>query len=104
MSAWTGHPDLLGLLRGELSNAEVADAGAHLDECETCRRELGETVVGHAMLTSAARLFDVPATPGHGWAERDPRGAAADAAAVRAPRAVGRRDVGRVLSRPPRWS
>ena len=32
-----GHPDLLGLLRGELTNAEVAERGAHLDECESRR-------------------------------------------------------------------
>ena len=79
MSAWQEHPDLLGLVRGEVGNAEVADAGAHLERCETCRRELGDVVVGHAMLTAAARLLDVPAPRAlaDGPNGGSPRGAAA---------------------------
>ncbi len=49
------HPDLVALLRGGLSNADALDAGAHLEECATCRAELAELSVGHAMLLSAVR-------------------------------------------------
>lgn len=49
------HPDLLGLLRGELTNAEVLVAGSHLHECDTCGPELREVAVGHALLTRTTR-------------------------------------------------
>lgn len=50
------HLDLTGLLRGELSNDDVLDAGEHLDTCEACREELADLVVGHAVLSRASRL------------------------------------------------
>ena len=51
------HADLLGLLRGELSNAEVLDAADHLDQCESCRYDLTLTATGHALVTSSARTL-----------------------------------------------
>lgn len=44
------HLDLVGLLRGELSNAEAVAVGDHLDTCSACRDELAEVAVGHALL------------------------------------------------------
>lgn len=56
------HPDLLSLLRGELSNAEVLDAADHLDQCDMCRHELAQSATGHALITSSARtLGSLPA-------------------------------------------
>ncbi len=49
------HPDLVGLLRGELTNTEVIETGDHLDGCPSCRADLAETAVGHALLSSAGR-------------------------------------------------
>lgn len=54
------HPDLLGLLRGELTNAQVATIGAHLESCTECRDELSEVAVGHALLTGAGRTLTTP--------------------------------------------
>jgi hypothetical protein len=51
------HPDLLALLRGELSNAEVLDTADHLDQCESCRHDLTLTATGHALVTSSARTL-----------------------------------------------
>lgn len=51
------HPDLLALLRGELSNAEVLDTADHLDQCESCRFDLTLTATGHALVTSSARTL-----------------------------------------------
>ncbi len=51
------HPDLLGLLRGELGNAEVLATANHLDDCEACRQELALTATGHALVTSSARTL-----------------------------------------------
>ncbi len=51
------HPDLLSLLRGELSNAEVLAAADHLDGCDPCRAELADTATGHALLASSARVL-----------------------------------------------
>ncbi|MFN8194530.1 MAG: anti-sigma factor [Nocardioidaceae bacterium] len=56
------HPDLLGLLRGQLTNAEVAAADDHLDGCGDCREELRHLVVGHALLTRSAATVR-PARP-----------------------------------------
>ena len=56
------HPDLLGLLRGELTNAQVADIGTHLDTCTQCRDELSQVAVGHALLTGASRTLTAPIT------------------------------------------
>lgn len=51
------HPDLFGLLNGELSTAEAVTAGDHLDRCETCRAALAETAVGHGLLRSSVRVL-----------------------------------------------
>lgn len=51
------HPDLLALLRGELTNAEIVDAADHLDSCEDCRLELTPTITGHALVSSSARTL-----------------------------------------------
>jgi anti-sigma-K factor RskA len=54
------HPiDLGGLLRGELSNAEVIRISAHLEECASCRGELAELAVGHSLLVAASRRLGV---------------------------------------------
>lgn len=60
------HPDLFGLLKGELANHEVTTAGAHLERCERCRHELAQTTVGHALLRGSARTLAPAssATPG----------------------------------------
>jgi Anti-sigma-K factor rskA, C-terminal len=58
------HPDLMALLRGELSNAHVSEAADHLDRCEECRQELAETAVGHALLTGTHRTLSRPAPLG----------------------------------------
>lgn len=55
------HPDLTALLRGELSNADVAEVGDHLDRCDQCRHDLAETAVGHALLTRTTRTLSHPA-------------------------------------------
>ncbi|PUA81764.1 anti-sigma factor [Nocardioides currus] len=62
MTAPTDHPDLLALLRGELTNREILEASDHLDECEECRRELTPTITGHALITSSARTL-APESP-----------------------------------------
>jgi anti-sigma factor RsiW len=53
----TGHPDLVALLRGELSNTETLRVAEHLDECDACRADLADTAVGHALLSSAGRTL-----------------------------------------------
>jgi hypothetical protein len=55
------HSDLMALLRGELSNADVTEAADHLDHCEECRQALVETAVGHALLSGATRTLSRPA-------------------------------------------
>lgn len=57
MSAMGEHPDLLGLLRGELANAQVTDVAGHLDTCTECRDELSQVAIGHALLTGASRTL-----------------------------------------------
>ena len=54
------HPDLTALLRGELSNADVAEVADHLDRCEECRGDVADTAVDHALLT-ATRTLSRPA-------------------------------------------
>ena len=49
------HPDLVGLLAGELGRAGTITTGRHLKVCPTCTEELIDLVVAHAALTSAAR-------------------------------------------------
>lgn len=50
------HPvDLSGLLRGELSNAEVVSTSDHLERCASCREELAELAAGHSLLVAASR-------------------------------------------------
>lgn len=58
------HPDLVALLRGELSNADVTEVADHLDACEECRQELADTAVGHALLTGTTRTLGGTRTPG----------------------------------------
>ena len=62
------HPDLVGLLRGELSTAQVLAAENHVRACGECRHDLLDTVTGHALLARATGVLgDVelpaPATP-----------------------------------------
>ncbi len=102
------HPDLFGLLRGELTNSEVTAAGLHLETCEACRDDLAELAVGHAMLTSSMRterrpaaveLPDVPelaAPPARGTRWLRPVGLVAAAAAL----VVGSVAVTHVVDRP----
>lgn len=54
------HPDLVALLRGELSNVDVTEVGEHLDHCDECRHELADTAVGHALLTGTTRTLGRP--------------------------------------------
>jgi hypothetical protein len=51
------HTDLSGLLRGELTNADVGKVADHLESCERCRDDLAELAVGHALLSAASRTF-----------------------------------------------
>ena len=60
MSDATSHLDLAALLRGDLGNAEVASAGAHLDSCPECREELARLTVGHAVLARTSRTLGEP--------------------------------------------
>ncbi len=55
------HPDLVALLRGELSNSDVTEVADHLDCCDKCRHELADTAVGHALLTGTTRTLSHPA-------------------------------------------
>ena len=55
------HPDLMALLRGELSNAHVTEVAVHLDHCEECLQDLAETAVGHALMTGTSRTLRRPA-------------------------------------------
>ena len=57
----TAHPDLFGLLRGELDNAAVAEAADHLQACSSCRDELAQVAVGHGLLAAASRTLSRPA-------------------------------------------
>ena len=98
----TDHLDLVALLRGELSNAEVTEVADHLDRCDECRRELADAAIGHALLTGTTggltrpprlELHEVPspgfATPspcGRAWLR--PLGLVAAAAALVAGTAV----------------
>ena len=56
------HPDLLGLLRGELGNADAIAAGNHLASCISCQQELADAVVGHALLVRASATLGPAAT------------------------------------------
>lgn len=96
------HPDLAALLRGELSNAEVAEVSDHLGRCDECRHELAVAAAGHALLTGAARTLsrpaplelpevpplDLPASSRRGRARWRPLGLVAAAAALVAGTAV----------------
>ncbi|WP_051552105.1 anti-sigma factor [Nocardioides sp. URHA0020] len=53
------HPDLVSLLHGDVSNADALAAGDHLAGCVTCRDELAELTVGHAVLLGAVRTEGV---------------------------------------------
>lgn len=49
------HPDLGGLLRGDLGNAEALEIADHARSCATCREDLVDLALGHGLLTAAAR-------------------------------------------------
>jgi hypothetical protein len=74
------HPDLVALLRGELSNADITEVGDHLNRCEECRQELAETAVGHALLIGTTRTLshsarlELPAVPPPKSPTSSPRG------------------------------
>ena len=53
------HPDLSGLLRGDLGNAEALEVAAHAKGCSTCRDDLVDLSLGHALLTAAVRRAGV---------------------------------------------
>ena len=53
----SAHPDLLALLRGELSNPLATEAGDHLDGCADCRDDLAELATANAMLSRSARTL-----------------------------------------------
>ncbi len=53
------HPDLSGLLRGDLGNAEALEVAAHAKGCGTCRDDLVDLSLGHALLTAAVRRAGV---------------------------------------------
>lgn len=85
------HPDLAGLLTGDLVSAEAVAAGVHLETCEQCRSELVEVAVGHALLRRSARTLgdpgryrEIPSLPPPPQAPRRPvrRAALAVAAAA----------------------
>ncbi len=76
------HPDLLGLLRGELTNVQVSAVADHLDTCRECHAQLSEVAIGHALLTGASRTLTdrpepletpVPAAFDRGLVARDRR-------------------------------
>jgi hypothetical protein len=52
-----GHPDLSGLVLGELANDRVFEAADHLEHCAQCTGELRELAVGHALLAGARRVL-----------------------------------------------
>ncbi|KAA1418233.1 anti-sigma factor [Mumia zhuanghuii] len=56
----TDHADLVGLLRGELTNAEVMEVDAHLGTCDECRVALASVATGHALLASTTRTLRAP--------------------------------------------
>lgn len=51
------HPDLFALVKGELSNITTIEAGDHLAACSSCREELVDVLVGHAVMSRAARTL-----------------------------------------------
>lgn len=60
----TSHPDLAGLLRGELPNAAALECAAHTRACRSCQDDLLDLALGHGMLSSAARTLGPDLTPG----------------------------------------
>jgi hypothetical protein len=69
----SAHPDLVALVRGELSNAEVFAADDHLVTCDQCREELLDTVVSHALLTRAGGTLGRDALPDDASDDAAPR-------------------------------
>lgn len=58
------HPDLVALLRGELSLQAATQAADHLNECASCQHDLADVVLGHSLLlASARRVGAVPVVP-----------------------------------------
>ncbi len=65
------HADLSGLLRGELGNAEALEVAEHTKDCSTCRDDLVDLSLGHALLTAAVRRAGV-STPAEVSADTHP--------------------------------
>ena len=57
MFAESQHPDLAGMLTGELDTTRTVAAADHLEACETCRDELAQLAVGHALLVRSAKTL-----------------------------------------------
>ena len=55
------HPDLVEWALGQLDPGETRELEAHLDACESCRRDADELRGAHLMLERAAPPFEVPA-------------------------------------------
>lgn len=53
------HPDLAGLLRGDLVNLAAIEAADHARSCASCREDLVDLSVGHGLLTAAARWTEL---------------------------------------------
>jgi len=49
--------DLYALLSGDLSNREMVAVNDHLKDCESCRQELVDVSVTHALLGSVSELL-----------------------------------------------
>jgi hypothetical protein len=58
------HPDLVALLRGELSNAEALAAADHARACAPCRVTLVEDALGHGLLSRSRRTLGLDVDPG----------------------------------------
>ena len=64
MSTGERHPDLVELLTGQLGNAAAVAVGSHLASCESCREQLGQLAVGHALLSRSARTLGAAPSEG----------------------------------------
>ena len=74
------HPDLTAVLRGDLPNDELLDAGRHLEGCVGCRDALLDAAVSHGLLTRASRALGragAPDGPTEGHADAVPPAASA---------------------------
>ncbi|GAA4684757.1 anti-sigma factor [Nocardioides nanhaiensis] len=53
MTEPTRHPDLVALLRGQLTQPDALAAGTHLETCAACREALVDAAVTHGLMTRA---------------------------------------------------